>query len=166
MLTQEKLKRLLSYDPETGVFVRLVSLNSKTRVGDIAGSIHKYKGYQIVTVDGAKYFGHRLAWLYMMGEWPQEIDHINQVKHDNRFINLRLATRSENSLYRPLRKDSSSGVKGVSWHSRVKKWTAQITYKGKNRHLGYFDTKEDAKEFVDLARDMLHGEFACHVRAA
>lgn len=165
MLTQEKLKKLLSYDPATGIFVRLVSLNNKTRVGAIAGYIHS-KGYQIVTVDGDKYLGHRLAWLYMTGEWPQEIDHINHVKNDNRFVNLRLASRSENCLNIKLKSSNTSGVKGVSWNARVGKWAAQIAYRRKNKHLGYFDTLEDAKEFIQLARDMIHGEFACHGVAA
>jgi hypothetical protein len=166
MLTQARLKKLLSYDPETGVFVRLVSLNNKTRVGAVAGSIHKYKGYQVVTVDGGKYFGHRLAWLYMMGEWPQEIDHIDHVKSNNRFSNLRLASRSENCLNIKLKSNNKSGVKGVSWDGRKNKWHAQMTYLGKNRSLGFFEVVEDAKEFIELARAMCHGEFACHGVAA
>lgn len=165
MLTQERLRELLEYNPDTGIFVRRVSLNNKIPVGSVAGSLH-VTGYQLITVESKKYRAHRLAWLYMTGEWPQEIDHIDHVKDNNRFANLRLASRSENCLNIKRKTNNTSGIKGVSWHGRLKKWSAQITYQKKNRHLGYFETREDAAEFVQLARDMIHGEFACHGVAA
>ncbi len=88
---------------------------------------------------------HRVAWLLMTGSDPvEEIDHINGVKTDNRWENLRPANRSQNAMNQRVRSSSKSGFKGVSWHSRVGKWRACIKAGGKHVHIGYFDNREEA----------------------
>src|SRR5690606_34614864 len=98
MLTQQRLKELLYYDPETGIFTRLVGRSGpRARAGDVAGSDNG-KGYIRIYVDGRPYKAHRLAWFYMHGEWPEEIDHRNGERADNRLSNLRPVTRQQNNL--------------------------------------------------------------------
>ena len=96
MLTQERLKQLLNYDPETGIFTRIISVSSNALKGDIAGWINGH-GYRQLSIDYKKYDCHRLAFLYMLGKLPnEEVDHINHIRSDNRWINLREVTRHEN----------------------------------------------------------------------
>lgn len=144
MITQKMLKEKFHYDPESGVFTRLVSgANNKVKVGDIAGSPNL--GYIRIWMDGRHYMAHRLAFLYMTGAFPEEqVDHINHIRNDNRWANLRAVTRLENSrnLKRPTR--NTSGHIGVSWVEPRKKWTVNIRINGKLKHLGYFESLEDA----------------------
>ena len=136
-LTQERLMSLVSYDAETGVI-------AWRRNGRRAGWRH-YGGYRNVRVDGVTYSEHRLAWLYVHGQWPAaDIDHINRVRDDNRLANLRPATRSENCQNQPVRSTNRSGVTGVYYHSCARKWVASINIDKKQRHLGVFDTAEHA----------------------
>jgi len=161
MITQEQLKQRLHYDPGTGVFTWL---NGK-RKGKTAGS-NGGRGYLQITVsvDGSrkKYWAHRLAWLYVHGSWPPEIDHINRNPADNRLRNLRLATRSQNGM-NSLRKNAAPGFRGTSFDVIRNKWRAQIqtTIGGKRRyyHLGYFATKEEAVAAYAAAARLLHREF-------
>ncbi len=112
MLTQERLLELIHYNPETGLFSRLGGRRSD-RVGKVAGS-PQGQGYLLIFVDGRRYRAHRLAWFYMTGEWPADgIDHVNNIKTDNRFANLRLATRAQNEMNKPPSRSNTSGVKGV-----------------------------------------------------
>jgi hypothetical protein len=139
-ITQARLKELLNYDPETGLFVWRVT--RRVKAGTIAGSKHPTQHYIAIKIDGVLYKAHRLAWLYEYGIWPpNEIDHINRVRTDNRLENIRLATKAENAQNRKTRTDNSSGMTGVSWHKRDKKWRVYI---GKGKYLGYFDALEDA----------------------
>ena len=136
-LTQARLKELLCYDPETGVF-------TWNRNGRRAGWRHRW-GYRNVRVDGVTYAEHRLAWFYVHGWWPAaDLDHINRVRDDNRLANLRPTTRSENCQNQPIRSTNRSGVTGVYYHSRVRKWVASISINKKQCHLGVFDTAEQA----------------------
>lgn len=136
-LTQERLMSLVSYDAETGVI-------AWRRNGRRAGWQH-HLGYRNVRVDGATYAEHRLAWFYVHGQWPAaDIDHINRVRDDNRLANLRPATRSENCQNQPVRSTNRSGVTGVYYHSCARKWVALISVDKKQRHLGVFDTAEQA----------------------
>lgn len=121
VITREKLHHLLDYDPASGVFTRKVSKSSNAQVGQVAGSVDK-RGYIVIRIDGELYKAHRLAHLYMTGEFPpDQIDHINRIKSDNRWKNLRLANGSQNQM-NSTRNDNTSGKKGVHWHKQSGKW--------------------------------------------
>ena len=101
--------------------------------------------YRRIQLDGRKYKAHRLAWLYLFGEWPKgQIDHINRNSLDNRIANLRDVSQSENQHNRPEQANNTSGVKGVHWHKQKMRWQAAIRINGKLIHLGLFGTKEEA----------------------
>ena len=143
VLTQKELKRQLHYEPLSGVFTRKISNHRSVKVGDIAGTKHPY-GYIMIKVTKKITAAHRLAFLYMDGIMPNEVDHINHVRDDNRWINLRSVTRSENCKNNSKRKDNSSGVCGVHWKTRDKRWIAQIRVDGKNIWLGQYTVFSDA----------------------
>jgi len=142
LITQKELKELLKYNSNTGVFA-WIGYRRGINVGSAAGN--KCRGYINIYVKGRKYPSHRLAWLYMKGVWPKhQIDHINHIRDDNRWINLREATNQENGKNKSLQKNNTSGVIGVRWHKQASKWHSQICVKGKSIHLGFFDSKEKA----------------------
>src|SRR5882757_5577117 len=115
MLTQQRLKFLLKYDPITGDWTWLWPASSRVEVGQAAGTISVH-GYRIITIYGTKYRTARLAYLYMKGEWPpDEMDHENRCKLDDRWENLRPLDRSSNALNRDLQSNNTSGVRGVHW---------------------------------------------------
>lgn len=151
-LTREQVMAVVSYDPETGKFTRT------TRKGKVGTY---FIGYQRIVVCGRQCLAHRLAWLIVFGVWPSgHLDHINRDRSDNRIANLRLATPSQNSANIGLRKHSKSGLVGATFHKSAKKWRAVITHKGKQKHLGYFDTPQKAHvAYRDASRE-LHGEFS------
>jgi hypothetical protein len=141
-LTAERLREVLHYNPETGVFTRLKT-EKNWRSGDIAGGFRA--GYIQIRVDGAKYSAHRLAWLYAYGVNPiDEIDHIDGNKSNNALSNLRQATHAENQQNKPIQKNNSSGFVGICWHKGSGKWHAKIQHMGRSMFLGQFDKKEDA----------------------
>ena len=134
------LESTLSYNPDTGEFYHLKG-NYK---GKRAGFINS-KGYRQIKINGLNYFESRLAWkMYHKEEPSAEIDHINRIKDDNRISNLRSADRSLNCLNQAIRKDNTSGVKGVSWYKKLNKWVVQVSVEGHRTHLGYFDSLEEA----------------------
>lgn len=148
MLTQSRLKELLSYDPETGLFTRLSTM-TRHKVGSISGSPQN-KGYVQIMIDTRNYLAHRLAWLYVYGEFPKgQIDHINRIKTDNRIINLRDVDNSINQLNNGIRKHNSSGVTGVMKDTRSNKWVVQLIFDNKRHYLGSYKTIDEAK----LARE-------------
>lgn len=156
-LTAARLRELLTYHPDTGSF---------TRDGEPAGTISKSKGYVVISIDGRDYRAHRLAWLYMTGEWPAEqIDHKNRLRSDNRWSNLRPATQGQNQANRPAR-GSASGFRGVYWADHAGKWRAEIKIGKRKRVLGYFDDPELAGEFRDLVAQTLWGDFYLPSRPA
>lgn len=159
---KRKVQAALGYDPETGIFTRKVtsSPNPRAQAGKQAGGriAHGYRG---IRIDGVRYLEHRLAWFITYGYWPKELDHINGQKDDNRIANLREATRSQNMANGPLPRNSTSGVKGVSFDKATSKWIAYATLNGKMKNLGRFDSKDAAraarqqtfrKAFSDFAR--------------
>ena len=146
-LTVDRLKQLLSYDPLTGAFVWLVS-SSRTAAGTVAGSPDD-AGYLRIGVDGVRYRAHRLAFLYMTGEWPEDqVDHINGVRTDNRWVNLRDVSDGVNKQNRQgPTAANTSGYLGVSyWGNRrgQKKHVAQLVLAGKRIHCSYHRTPEEA----------------------
>ena len=156
-LTQEYLKSILAYDPETGIFIRKTSPSNRVKIGDIAGSPNS-KGYLQIMLKNKLYKSHRLAWLYIYGDFPKaDVDHINHDKADNRIINLREATKSEN-LQNQIKKQSGnkSGYLGVCFHKKSKKYSATISINRKQWHLGLFPTPEEAHEAYLKAKRQIH----------
>ena len=153
-LTAERLRELLAYDQDTGVFTWKVNV-SNVKAGGVAGG-HNTKGYTHIKIDGRKHSAHRLVWLYAHGEWPPaEVDHINGIKADNRIVNLREATRSENAHnLRKSHADSKTGFLGVA--PSYGKFKAHIMVDGKKKHLGYFPTPEEAHAAYLAAKRQLH----------
>jgi len=140
MLTQSRLKEVLSYDPETGKFVRKVSRSNSVKVGSVAGTLSPL-GYTQIRVDGKRYLAHRLAWLYTHGYFPEnQIDHLNGIRNDNRIKNLREVSNACNLQNTKIRSDNTSGFPGVYWHKQRRKWGAYIQIQGKPYHLGLYDT--------------------------
>lgn len=158
-LTQERLRELLDYDPETGFFTWVTRRNG-IHVGQTAGHVNNH-GYVQIRIDGRSYQAHRLAWLWMVGALPTDhVDHINRDRADNRWGNLRLASRSQNMGNRSISRNNTSGVKGVIWHKDAGKWMACIKINGKRRYLGYFlDIDAAAAAYADAARQHF-GEYA------
>jgi hypothetical protein len=156
-LTQESLKALFDYDPETGVFSRK-PISSKiaryTKVGRVGKT-----GYLVLAIAGRLYKAHRLAWLYTYGEMPSGLlDHIDANPLNNSISNLRLASPSENSCNARRRRNNKSGVKGVYFQDN--RWVAEIQKGGQRFRLGRFDTLEEAARAYTEAAKRLHGEFA------
>ncbi len=151
----------LEYEPSTGVFTWSKALKNQS-AGKQAGIIEA-KGYRQIMLHGHRYKAHRLAWLIMTGEWPRDqIDHINGVKDDNRFANLREATNAQNKRNGNVRADSKSGYKGVHWHRQSKKWRVVIKFEdGQNqRGCGYFSELFDAVACANWHIAYIHGAFA------
>jgi hypothetical protein len=158
-LTQERLKELLKYDPETGLFYWLGG-QKKTRAGQIAGTIDK-DGYIIICVDQRLYRAHRLAWLWTHGEWPNgQIDHRDRDRANNRISNLRDATKTQNMWNTARHPKSSTGVKGVQFDQRRGLYYATIKAGGRKIWLGYHQTIEAAAEARRAATVEHHQEFA------
>lgn len=133
-LTQDRLKALLHYDPDTGIFRWRTSGTGRKAE---AGNVNKPRGYMQIRVDGKAYYSHRLAWLYTHGAWPSDqIDHINRERADNRIANLREATQSQNQQNRLTK--TSTGTVGVIWHARDARWQVTIRANGARRYLGQF----------------------------
>ena len=142
-LTQKELKRQLHYNPKTGIFKWIISkrgLSSKKMCG-----WKREDGYMIIGVNYKRYYAHRLAWLYVYGEFPKkQIDHINRNKTDNRIENIRDASPSTNNKNKPLQKNNKSGYKGIYWDTHRNKWVAQIKLNGKQKNLGGFKNIKNA----------------------
>lgn len=142
-LSADRLRELLDYNPETGVFTWRVRRNQHVHLESIAGTTN-INGYIQICVDRRVYRAHRLAWLYVHGHWPaNDIDHINGDRKDNRLANLREATRSENLQNQRRGRGGTSAFLGVSWRP-YGKWSAQIYINGRKTSLGCFTTEEAA----------------------
>lgn len=159
VLTAERLRQLLSYDPATGLFTWKQNKPGK-RIGEAAGC-DKGGGYMSISVDGTQYNAHRLAWLYVTGDWPaQFVDHKDGNPSNNSFGNLRLANRSQNNHNSRRRAHNSSGIKGV--YRKKNRWAVSITVNRKKIWVGSFIDLEDAAKARENAAIKYHGEFARH----
>lgn len=155
-LTAARLREVLHYDPGTGVFTRLLKTGSRATVGSRAGSLMKI-GYVAISIDGHVYYAHRLAWLYVTGMWPtHEIDHRNGERADNKFANLREATRSLNAQNRGRQSNNTSGFVGVHKNANGSGWSADIKVQGVKFHIGSFPSPAEAGEAACIAREALH----------
>lgn len=158
MITKERLDELFLCDPEAGTFTRRVS-RGNTKRGSVAGHIGD-DGYLMIRIDGKLYRAHRLVFLTMTGEFPPtDVDHINGIRTDNRWSNLRLATRSQNLRNKSIQSNNTSGALGVSWDKRRKKWEYRIKAEGV-QHIGVFAEFEDAVAARKAAEIKYFGEFA------
>ena len=154
-LTAERLRELLDYDPETGVFTWRANVG-RARAGMVAGSISA-RGYWKIGLFGATWVAHRLAWLWVYGVWPKGLlDHRNRVKTDNRISNIREATNIENNQNRTPFVGTISGYQGVRLHRRCGLWQARIQADGQSRSLGYYPTAEIAHAAYLAAASQLH----------
>ena len=163
-LTAEFVRSRLGYDPDTGVLSwKLlppgVIYQNNTRAGKPVNTVNRY-GYITVRICGHVYSAHRIIWVIMTGVWPSaEIDHISGKRSDNRWLNLREATRIENCRNAGIGINNTSGHKGVCWQVRHKKWRAVIMVNRRSKFLGYFNDVEAASRAYQEAAAELFGEF-------
>ena len=158
-MTRDRVVELLHYDPETGLFTwkNCAGRYGRIAAGTIAGSIGKIHGYVEIHFDDALHKAHRLAWLCMTGKLPpHEMDHINRIRHDNRFCNLRLATLQDNLKNKTRYKNNTSGYPGVTWHKHIRQWQARIGADGIRHHLGYWDDQSKAVAAYRAAKAKIH----------
>jgi hypothetical protein len=166
-LTIEQLKALISYDPSTGGFIRVVRAGP-VKAGDRAESSGPF-GYLLVFVARNRYYAHRLAWFYSHGAWPVgDVDHINGDRSDNRLSNLRVCDRAQNCCNRKkARSDSSVGLPNVYFRkpsgNRAGSYVAEVKHKGKRLRRYGFKTAQDAFEASKELAAVLHGEFSKHL---
>lgn len=163
-ISHEILIRRLDYDPDTGFFTWKHAPNAwkgwnEKFAGKRAGCFSR--GYWLIRLEGRIYRASRLAWFYVMGQWPQtQIDHVNGDSLDDRFSNLRDASPSENTCNRKLQSNNTSGFKGVYWLKANKKWRVRVGVGGKDHHIGLFDDQLSAALAYDRAAKELQGEYA------
>lgn len=160
-LTASELKEIFHYDPETGEWFRFVNRGRKSNIGPYSTKPHGRLGYCFFGVNMRLYAAHRLAWLYVYGEWPKaDIDHINGVKTDNRIANLRESNALENNQNRiPCKSKNRTGAAGVTAMPSGR-FQAKIKANKQHVYLGTFDTIEDAESAYMKAKLALHKPFA------
>lgn len=162
-LQPHQLRELLSYDEETGVFRWRASIG-RQQAGAVAGGLNGH-GYRVVRIAGRLHMAHRLAWLYVTGEWPTgQLDHVNGDGLDNRFANLRPCTNAQNAQNQRRDRRSASGVLGVHKAYKPGKWKARIKLAGVETHLGLFDSVPAAAAAYEAAKRCAH-PFAGSARA-
>lgn len=154
-LTAEYLREILHYEPDTGLFRWKTRTTRKDLEGKVAGS-KVTDDYHGITIDGVKYAAHRLAWLYVHGQYPKDqLDHANGIRNDNRISNLRESTQSEN-MQNARHKRSGQFALGTTYRKNVKKWAASIKINGDKKNLGCFDTQEEAHQVYVAAKLKYH----------
>jgi len=157
-ITQAELKAILHYDPHTGLFTWVKSPSIKKLVGKVAGTTRE-GAYVIINIRKNMYFAHRLAWLYLHGEFPEKfIDHVNLDKRDNRISNLRLVNKAENqqNQVKAPAHNKSTGLLGASYNKNAKRFESGIKLNGKRKHLGFFATAEEAHYAYLVAKFQIH----------
>lgn len=151
MITQNYLKETFNFDPETGIFVRI----KNNRV--VAS--HHCRGYIQISINRKAYLAHRVAWLYVYGEWPKnQIDHIDHDRTNNRIANLRDVSGHCNQQNRKIAAvNNKDGLLGAHLDKRTGRFNAHITINGKSRHIGAFDSKEKAHRAYVAVKRIYHG---------
>ena len=159
--TQTALLEVFNYDKDTGVITHKYTTNSGIQ-GEIATYDHS-GGYLSICISSKQYLAHRIIYLMVTGEWPEQVDHINHVRQDNRWVNLRNVTNAENNRNTSCQQNSTTDVLGVSLHKPTRKYRAYISVNSKQKHLGLFTTIAAAQAARDLANKQYeyhqnHGE--------
>ncbi|MCC6271167.1 MAG: AP2 domain-containing protein [Microbacteriaceae bacterium] len=148
MITREEVMQILDYDGATGAFTWKISSRNQVKVGDEAGTVwvdNKGKSYRRIMINRKAYKAHRVAWLILTGEFPaDQIDHTDGNGLNNAANNLRSVSNAENCKNKRKYKSNASGVVGVSWNKRDCKYEAYIKINGRQIHLGYFESFEEA----------------------
>jgi len=176
----ELLRKLLRYDPDTGLLFWRKRTSDMFNGGASGGrdsscrswntrhggkeafTSDDIKSYKRVAIFGKIYYAHRVMWALFYGEWPNDqIDHINGIKYDNKISNLRVVTHAENQRNKRICRANTSGITGVVWNKRDKNWRAQIKVDGRMKSLGYFDCKS-AAAIVRKAAEVKYGFHANH----
>ena len=158
-LTLSKLHELFDY--KDGNLIWKIAKSRRVKAGDIAGSLNEY-GYIMIGFNGSVYRAHRLIYFYHNGYFPLFIDHIDGNKSNNKIENLRSVTISQNAMNQKISTRNSSGVKGVMWHKRDKKWVVQLKVNSKCHSFGYYDDKELAELVAMEATNKLHKQFSAY----
>lgn len=155
----EEIKEYISYDPVTGDFYWIKPSSKKVRVGTVIRN-YDNRGYLCIKFGGKRYKAHSVAWWWVNGEMPRIIDHINGRPDDNRILNLRLATVSQNQMNRRPKVNGTSPYKGVTRITGTNRWMAHIRFQGKSFNLGHYDLQEDAARAYDKRAAQMFGSFA------
>ena len=150
MIRQKELHEIAVKEKDTGYFTRVTRPCNSVKIGDKIGYLKRCRSgltYLSMEYKKKQYLVHRLAFLYMTGEFPDgDIDHIDGNGLNNRWVNLRVVDAEENGRNRKLNANNESGYCGVSYFKQTNKWRAAISIGKKKKHLGYFDTFEEAKD--------------------
>ena len=161
MITQELVKELFEYRDGDLYWKKINPYAHNIKIGAEAGCL-KNRGYLCTKINGKSYLNHRLIFLYHHGCLPKFIDHINNIKTDNRIENLREATVSQNALNKKQQSNNTSGIKGVSWNIQAQKWRVRLQINGKEKSFGAYYDFDAAKFIAETMRHKFHGEFANH----
>ena len=155
MLTQTRLKEVLDYNPETGVFTRRLKQSGVSQ-GKTSGSLTN-EGYMVTSIDSKLYKCHRLAWLYMTGLWPiGQIDHKNGNRSDNRFDNLRDVAKQQNTENQRKAQRSNKSTSVLGTWKNGSGFAARISHNNAKVYLGTFATIEEARAAYIAAKRLLH----------
>lgn len=159
-ISQNRIKEVLNYNPNTGIFTWAKKMSNRNK-GSLAGT-KLNTGYIQIQIDGSFWLAHRLAWLYIYGNIPKEIDHINQVKSDNKICNLRPVEHWQQIHNSKYSKKSKYGYRGISpkLNSKINPWRAHTKIMGKYKYLGAFPTKERAAQAYNDAIIARYGALA------
>lgn len=157
-LTQDRLKELLEYNPDTGKFTRIKAAGPR-KTGESPG--HMNSGYLYITIDNVTYPAHRLAFLYQTGAYPNsDVDHINMIRSDNRIENLRIVNRRQNMLNMRSHRDSELGKKNIFFRKDTNTYSVRATAEGRYRSFGCYKDLELAELVAEFVRQKYHGEYA------
>lgn len=159
MLTKERIDELFSFNLESGTVTNKVKRNHSALGAESGCS--RADGYRVIRIDDKLYLTSRIIWLHAYGEFPRCIDHINHVTSDNRLINLRNVTQSENLKNMSMRSNNTSGVMGVSWDKKMEKWVIRIRVGKKYKFLGYYGSLNEAAK-VRKAAELKYGYHPNH----
>lgn len=142
MITQKEVRRLFSYNKHTGILKWKVKPSKNTNIGDVAGTINK--GYIRIRVHNKKYYAHQIIWLGIYGYIPKIIDHKDKVKHHNWLSNLREINNRKNIINSNIRKDNTSGIKGIGFNKKEKAWVSRIRSNKKSYYIGSYKDFNEA----------------------